>query len=171
MIISLIAAMSSNRIIGLNNRLPWELPADLEHFRRLTRHKPFIMGRKSYESPDRLLSDTRNIILSKQSSLSLCHNCELSGNLADALGRVRESEEVFVLGGESVFRQVLPVASKIYLTEVEAIVEGDAVFPEMDQSQWKLTREMYRERDRDNQYNLYFREFSRVGHPTTKPNI
>jgi dihydrofolate reductase len=160
--ISLVAAMSSNRIIGRNNRLPWQLPADLEHFKHLTRNKPFIMGRKSYESPDRLLSDSRNIILSRQSSLSLCHNCELSGNLDDALARIRESEEVFVLGGESVFRQALPVASKIYLTEVEAIIEGDAIFPEIDNSLWKLTRETYRERDQNNPYNLCFKEFIRM---------
>jgi dihydrofolate reductase len=162
MMISLIAAMSSNRIIGRNNRLPWQLPADLEHFKRLTQNKPFIMGRKSYDSPDRLLSDSRNIILSRQSSLSLCHNCELSGNLADALARVRESEEVFILGGESVFRQALPMASKIYLTEVEAIIEGDAIFPEIDKSLWKLTRENYRNRDQNNPYNLYFKEFIRM---------
>jgi dihydrofolate reductase len=162
MVISLIAAMSSNRIIGHNNRLPWQLPADLEHFKDLTRHKPFIMGRRSYESPDRLLSDSRNIILSKQSSLSLCDQCELAGNLDDALGRVRESSEVFVLGGESVFRQVLPMATKIYLTEVEAILEGDAIFPEIDPSLWKLTREEFREWDRYNRFNLYFREYTRV---------
>lgn len=170
MVISLIAAMSSNRIIGRNNRLPWQLPADLEYFKELTRHKPFIMGRKSYESPDRLLSDYRNIILSKQSSLSLFPNCELAGNLDDALERVRESKEVFVLGGESVFRQVLPMASKIYLTIVKAIIEGDAIFPEIDPSLWKLTTEEYRERDHHNRFNLYFREYTRTGPGANDPS-
>ena len=159
--ISLIAAISSNRIIGRDNRLPWHLPADLEHFHGLTRHKPFIMGRKSYESPDRLLSDYRNVILSRKSSISLCPNCELAGSLDEALGRFRESEEVFVLGGESVFRQALTKASRIYLTEVEAIIEGDASFPEIDQALWKPIREEYRERDQNNQYNLYFKEYVR----------
>ena len=161
MMISLIAAISSNRTIGCDNKLPWHLPADQEHFHRLTRNKPFVMGRKSYESPDRLLSDSRNVILSRKSSISLCPNCELAGSLEDALGRFRESEEVFVWGGESVFRQALAKASRIYLTEIEAVIEGDSFFPEIDPFLWKPIREMYRERDQNNRYNMYFREYVR----------
>jgi len=128
MIISIIAAMDEDRIIGRGNRLPWHLPVDLKRFRMLTLGHPIIMGRKTYESIGKPLDGRKNIVITRQAGYQ-AKGCIVVHELRSAFEACGDVEEAFVLGGETLFRDVLPVADKVYLTVVRTRVEGDARFP------------------------------------------
>ncbi len=157
----MIAAMSENRVIGLNNRLPWHMPADWDHFHEITHDKPFIMGRNSYEAPDKLLSTRRSIILTKHDLDDLCKRCHQADSIEKALAMLKEEPEIFILGGQHVFEQFLPLAIYMYLTIIHARVEGDAFFPDFNTDEWEMTRNDFREKDPDNPYDYSFREYRR----------
>lgn len=159
--ISLIAALSENRVIGIHNRLPWKMPADHRHFHKITQGHPFIMGRLSYLSEDRLLSTERNIILSHHTNDPLCANCERAESLGEALSILGRYRDIFVLGGGQVFRQSLSIANYMYLTIIHTQIEGDAFFPEFDTRQWKLVSESHHSNDAENPYDYSFVEYSR----------
>ena len=139
--ISLIAAVAGNRVIGKDNQLLWHLPEDMRHFRETTRGKPVIMGRKTWESlPDsfRPLPGRRNIVVSHNPAYQAA-GAILAGSLEEAVreaGRSGLPSEVFVIGGEALYRQALPLASRLYLTEIEEVFEGDAFFPEVVPDDW-----------------------------------
>jgi dihydrofolate reductase len=128
MIISIIAAMDENRVIGRGNRLPWHLPVDLKRFRRLTLDHPIIMGRKTYESIGRPLDGRKNIVITRQAGY-LAEGCVVVHDLRSAFDACGAADEVFVLGGETLFHDVMPKVDRVYLTVVRTRVEGDAVFP------------------------------------------
>jgi len=128
MIISIIAAMDENRVIGRGNRLPWHLPVDLKRLRRLTLGHPIIMGRKTYESIGKPLDGRKNIVITRQAGY-LAEGCIVVHDLRSAFNACEAADEVFVLGGETLFRDVMPLADKVYLTVVRTRVEGDARFP------------------------------------------
>jgi dihydrofolate reductase len=134
--ISLIAALSRNRVIGLENRLPWRLPEDLKRFKELTMGHPVLMGRKTAESIGKPLPGRLNLVVSR-TGLSL----------KEAIDRARESgtDELFVIGGEQIYRQTLPLADRLYLTLVDSEVEGDAFFPEWDAGAFRETAREKRE--------------------------
>ena len=139
MILSLVAAVSDNNVIGKDGTLPWRLPDDLKHFHDLTVGHPVIMGRKTYESiPEehRPLPDRTNIILTRQDidvpGCVVVHSFEEALRMSD--GRM---EEIFVIGGAEVYRQALPLAQRIYLTRVHANVDGDAFFPDVSWDEWR----------------------------------
>lgn len=159
--VSLIAAMSLNRVIGLDNHLVWDLPADWENFRRVTEGHVFIMGRKSYEAEDALISDRYNLILSRQKNLELGEKCEQVLSLEQALAQSREEEEVFILGGASIFEQALPFADYIYLTIVHDFFEGDAYFPEVDWRNWRLTKSHLHQKDERHAHFFAMNEYER----------
>ena len=159
--ISLIAAMSENRVIGKNNKLPWKLPADHAHFRKITRGRPFIMGRKSYLSEDQLLSDKLSIILTHHTTDYLPQNCLRAESLGEALSILTEEKEIFILGGGEVFRQSLSIANHIYLTLIHAHIQGDTYFPEIDDLQWKLVKSDFHKKDNRNHYDYSFQEYVR----------
>jgi dihydrofolate reductase len=128
MIISIIAAMDENRVIGRGNRLPWHLPVDLRRFRMLTLGHPIIMGRKTYESIGHPLDGRKNIVITRQAAY--CANgCIVVHDLQSAFEACGDVEEAFVLGGETLFRDTLPIADKVYLTVVKTRVAGDVKFP------------------------------------------
>lgn len=160
--ISLIVARTLNKVIGKNNAMPWSLPADLEWFRENTLNKPIIMGRKTYESIGRLLPKRPNIILSR-SELSVdgaywAENFEQAVSLAKQFAN---SEEIMVIGGGELFKQVMPLADKLYLTEIQADIEGDTFF-EFSQTEWKLVRESWSEINNKNQYCCHFQVLERI---------
>jgi len=129
-IISLIVALSKNRAIGVENRLPWHLPEDLKRFRALTRGHPVIMGRKTFESIGRLLPERQNVIVTRQADYRVA-GADVVHSLEEALRLARaDSGEIFVIGGGEIYRQALQMADRIYLTWVDVDVEGDAFFPE-----------------------------------------
>ena len=139
MIISLIAALASNRAIGRDNQLLWHLPEDMRHFRETTRGKPVIMGRKTWESlPEafRPLPGRHNIVVSRDPDYQAA-GATLAGSLADALGQAADVEEVFVIGGGELYSQALPLASRLYLTEIEQDFDGDVFFPEVQPQDWE----------------------------------
>ena len=130
MIVTIIAAMSRNRVIGAAGRIPWHLPEDLRRFRELTTGHPVIMGRKTFEAIGRPLPGRENIVLSRRRGYAPA-GCRPAATLAEALRLAEPADEVFIGGGSDVYRQALPLARRIYLTIVDLEVPGDALFPEI----------------------------------------
>lgn len=139
--LSLIAAMADNRVIGIENRLPWRLPADLQHFKRLTMGKPIIMGRRTWESLPGLLPGRTHVVVTRNNDY-IADGAVVVHSLEEALARYEDAPEIMLVGGADLYRQGLPLASRLYLTEVHIAPEGDAFFPDYDRSQW---REVQRE--------------------------
>lgn len=135
MIISLIVAMSENRVIGIDNSLPWHLPGDLKWFKRNTVGKTVIMGRKTYESIGRPLPERRNVVISRNPDYQ-APGCDVVPGLEQALALVEPDGEAMIMGGASLYEQTLPRADRLYLTLVHAQVDGDAWFPEVHFDQW-----------------------------------
>jgi dihydrofolate reductase len=153
--LSIIAAMAANRVIGRDNRLPWHLPADLKHFRRLTIGKPILMGRKTWESLGRPLPERTNIVVTRAADYA-APGCVVVHSLEAALRAAAHHPEVMVIGGAELYRQVLPQARRIYLTEVHAGFEGDAYFPELEQGAWREVERVDHEPDARNTHAYSF---------------
>jgi dihydrofolate reductase len=137
--LALIAAVAGNRVIGNDNKLLWHIPEDMRHFRETTRGKPVIMGRKTWESlPDsfRPLPGRLNIVVSRNRAYR-AEGAELAASLDEAVARAGAVGEVFVIGGAELYRQAMPIAGKLYITEIEADFVGDAVFPEINGTEWR----------------------------------
>lgn len=134
--ISLIVAMSRNRVIGRDHRLPWHLPADLRRFKQLTMGHAIVMGHQTYKSIDRLLPGRTTVIVTRNPALRV-PGALIAHSLEEALRACARDEEVFVIGGEQIFRLALPLAHRIYLTIVEAEFEGDTFMPEIDLTAWR----------------------------------
>jgi dihydrofolate reductase len=136
--ISLVVAAARNNVIGKGNALPWDLPNDLKHFREVTSGHAVIMGRKTFESIGRPLPKRRNIVITRQADYAPA-GVEVVGSLEAAIAAVPAGEEAFVIGGGEIFKQALPMADRVYLTRVEADVEGDAFFPALEPEEWRET--------------------------------
>ena len=161
--ISLIAAMSTNRAIGLNNKLPWpHIPADWQNLERVTANKKMIMGRKSYDSPDRVWSRMGNVVISRQSDYVLDAGFELANSLESAIEMVHGVEEVFILGGEEIFKQSMAIADCIHLTLVHGEFEGDAFFPAIDPQVFKVVSQIDHSADALNPLNYSFLVYERI---------
>ncbi len=131
--VSLIAALAQNRVIGIDNRLPWKLPEDLAHFKALTLGYPILMGRKTFESLGRPLPGRRNIVITRNENYQP-PGCEIAASIPAALALCADVEEIFFIGGAALYAQVLPLADRLYLTEVQIEAAGDAWFPEFDRA-------------------------------------
>lgn len=160
--IAAIAAMSENRVIGQNNRLPWSLPKDWENFRRVTEGKAYLMGRMSYITEDALISDYRNVILTSKTDLEVCKHCELASSIEEAFELLKNEDTFFILGGSSVYEQTLERANYLYLTIVHAEIEGDAYFPEINWDNWELVESVKHEKDAQHAYAFSLNEYKRV---------
>ncbi|GAW66889.1 dihydrofolate reductase [Geoanaerobacter pelophilus] len=141
MIISTIAAMSDNRVIGAGGRLPWDIPSDLTRFRSITMGHAVIMGRKTYESIGQPLIGRRNIVLTRRGSQ--IEGCEIARNLHAAIAAAEGEEEVFICGGGEVFEEALPLCQRVYLTIVHGNYQGDVLFPELPAGFVELHREEF----------------------------
>lgn len=130
MLVSMIAALSRNRVIGAHGGIPWKLPADLRRFQELTLGHPLIMGRKTFESIGRPLPGRSNIIVTRQQAYRAT-GCLVAGSLESALLLAEPAEEVFICGGGELYEQALPLAGKLYLTVLEQDFSGDTLFPEI----------------------------------------
>lgn len=152
MIISLIAAMSENRVIGINNRLPWKLPADMKWFKEKTMGKPIIMGRKTYESfGSKPLPGRQNIIITNNQDYST-EGATVVHTIDEALKVAEPKEEIMIIGGASFYEQMLPMANRFYLTIVHSNFDGDTSFPPFDINQWT---QVYREDHVADEINPY----------------
>ena len=140
MLISIIVAVSENGAIGKDNELIWRLPDDLKRFKSITLGHPMIMGRKTYDSIGRPLPGRTSIVISRNLSLSI-EGVLLVHDLEEAIEKARltGTDEVFIIGGGNVYQQALPIADKIYLTEVHTVVEGDTFFKITKKDDWKET--------------------------------
>ena len=132
---SLVVAMARNRVIGRDNALPWRLPADLAHFKKVTLGHPVVMGRRTYESIGRPLPGRKNIVVTRNTSFQ-APGCTVVASLNEAWKAAGDAAEVCVIGGTSLFEETLSVADVIHLTEVEADVTGDTYFPRFDRGEW-----------------------------------
>ncbi|MBY5984216.1 dihydrofolate reductase [Halomonas sp. DP5Y7-2] len=135
--VAMIAAMSRNRVIGVDNQLPWYLPEDLKFFKRMTQAKPLVMGRKTFESIGRPLPNRLNIVVTRDKTFAhdgvrVCHDLASAIALADQQATIEAAEEIMVMGGAQIYAQAMPLASRLYLTEVDIEIEGDAFFPALD---------------------------------------
>jgi dihydrofolate reductase len=152
-----MVAMASNGVIGRENRLPWRLPEDLRYFKRTTLGKPVIMGRKTFESIGRPLPGRPNIVVSRSvdwsaPGVTVADSMESALDSARALAAVSGAEELMVIGGAQIYAAALPLASRLYVTEVHAAVAGDTWFPPVNPAEW---REIAREEHAATADNLY----------------
>lgn len=154
MSLSLIVAMTKNRVIGKDNQMPWHLPADLAWFRQNTTGKPVIMGRKTFESIGRPLPKRTNIVLSRQ---PFEHDGVIwKDSLESAVDFVRDSEEIMLIGGGQLFNEYLSKADRLYLTEIQTELDGDTFFPSINWDEWHIEFEQYRPADAQNPYDCRF---------------
>ena len=152
MIISLIAAIGKNNVIGVDNKLPWKLSADLKRFKAITSGKPVIMGRKTFESIGRPLPNRKNIIITGDKNYN-ADGCVVVHSSEEALNSAKGSEEIMIIGGEQIFREFLPKANRMYLTIIDKDFEGDAYFPKYNEDEWQ---EVSREENNDGGMNYSF---------------
>lgn len=139
MSLSIIAAMSVNRVIGINNTIPWKLPEDLKYFKNLTLGKSIIMGRKTFDSIGRALPSRENIVVTQQQNYQ-AQGVKVAHSLQKAI-ELAENPEIFIIGGAEIYKQSLPLVETIYLTLIEKFFDGDAYFPKLDPKIWQLVKE------------------------------
>lgn len=162
MIISAIVAMSQNRVIGKENKIPWHLPADLKYFKKTTLNHHIILGRKCYESIGRPLPHRTNIIITR-SKIFKAEGCVIVHSIKEGLdyARNRDETEVFIAGGGEIYQQSIHLWDKLYLTEVEIEVSGDVFFPKIDNNQWIINKEKCYLMDEKNPSNYTFKIYER----------
>ena len=158
MIISLIAAIGKNNVIGVDNKLPWKLSADLKRFRQITSGKPVIMGRKTFESIGKPLPNRINIILTRDENYK-AQGCVVVHSAEEALDAAKDNEEIMIIGGEQIFKEFLPVSNKMYITFIDKEFEGDSYFPEYNKNEWKGT---FREDHNEGGLKYSFVDFERI---------
>ncbi len=160
--ISLLLAMDRNHVIGLNNDLPWRLPKDLRFFKEKTTGNTIVMGRKTYDSMGGALPNRRNVIITN-SEKSFPENVDVVHNLESIREWDKENpgEEVFVIGGGNIFKQILPFADRMYITWIDHDFDGDTYFPEFSELDWSLTSKRKGEKNETNPYNYYFLQYDR----------
>lgn len=151
--------MDKNRAIGKNNKLPWNLPKDLEYFKKTTLGYPVIMGYKTYCSLPKALPKRRNIVLHIE-PIKL-PGCEVVCSINEVFERLSNESEVFVIGGATVYKQFLPYASELYVTLIDEIFEADTFFPEIDFSDWQLVSSIQGIKDEKNIYDYFFNVYKR----------
>lgn len=161
MIISLISGMGHDRVIGIENRLPWKLPADMKWFREQTMGKPIVMGRKTFESfGAKPLPGRTNIIITGDISYK-ANDCIVVHNIDDAIKAADNTEEIMIIGGASFYEQMLPRADRMYLTEIHETFQGDSWFPAYDESDWHETKRIDCAADEKNRYDYSFVVYER----------
>lgn len=165
MIQSLVVAAASNHAIGKAGALPWQLPADLRHFKNITWGLPIIMGRKTYASLTGPLPGRTNIVLTRSKDWTPGHEqVHVVASPEEALQKARSvfANEVMIIGGGEIYSIFLPTASRIYLTRVEAEPEADTFFPALDANEWRLRQQLRQEADAKNAYNYRFEIWERI---------
>ena len=162
MIISLIVAVGKNNVIGTEGKLPWRLPADLKHFKKLTEGHSIIMGRKTHESIGRALPGRRNIVITRNPDFR-ADGIEVAHSLEEAIkmSKAAFDTEVFVIGGGEIYKMAMPLADRIYFSRVHTSVAGDAFFPEIDLAEWAETSRETHQSDEKNQYPYSFIVYER----------
>lgn len=163
MIISLIAAMANRNVIGLHNRMPWHMPADLAWFKRNTLHKPIIMGRKTFESIGRPLPSRHNIVISRHANdAPKDSGVTWVDSLENAFKAAGDVSEVMIIGGGNLFHQALRFADRLYLTQIDSDIDGDTFFPDYHRYHWHCDFSENHPADEANPYPYQFSILQRV---------
>lgn len=160
--ISFMLAMDRNRVIGLNNDLPWHLPKDFRFFKERTSGHTVIMGRKTYDSLDGALPNRKNVVVTRK-NMTFPEDVEIITDLKKIpeWNKSNPNEELFVIGGGNIFEQVLPYADRMYITFIDETFDGDAFFPEFNEEEWNITSREKGEKDDKNPYDYYFLQYDR----------
>lgn len=158
--LSIIVAMDTNRVIGHNNQLPWHLPADLQHVKKLTLNHSIVMGRKNYESIGRPLPKRRNIILSRSNYAA--SGCEIANSVEEVFEMCKNEDEVFIFGGEEIYKLFLPYVDKMYITLIHRKFDGDTYFPQVDMNEWREISNKEGIVDDKNVYKHTFRIYQKL---------
>jgi len=166
--ISIIAAVAENGVIGDKNQLLWHIPEDLKHFKAVTSGHPVVMGRKTYESLGRPLPNRTNIVITRQ-ELEI-EGCCVVHSLEEALAPFPADEEVFVIGGAELYAQALPLAGRFYLTRVHRAYEGDTRFPAWNPAEWRLVACEARNCGEKYPYPFTFETYERRKDPAGTPD-
>ena len=163
MLISLVVAASSNKVIGKNNQLPWRLPNDLKFFKNTTWAMPVIMGRKTFESMGKPLTGRTNIVITRQTGWA-ANDVKVAQSLDEAIAIAADTDakEAFVIGGGEIFNQCLPLAHKIYFTRVHANIDGDVFFPQINEKEWKPVSKLDFEADEKHAFAYSFEVWEKV---------
>ena len=149
--ISMIVAMSKNRVIGKDNVMPWHLSDDLKNFKKITMGKTIIMGRRTYDSIGKALPGRKNVILSRSLKDK---DILVFDNLENALVDVGNEEEIFIIGGQDIYSQTINKANKLYLTTINDEIEGDKFFPDFDNSNWDIVDTKYYKKNKDSTHDF-----------------
>ena len=164
--ITCIAALSTRRVIGVNGELPWRLPKDLQTFKRLTLNKPILMGRKTFESIGRPLPKRENMVLSR-SKVSI-PGVQTFTELSSAIEYVPSGKELMVIGGGEIYRQCLPIATRLYLSVIEGDFKGDAYFPVLEERDWVVTEVEHFSKDENNAHDFTLYTLCKSGTQVTQ---
>jgi dihydrofolate reductase len=159
--VSLIAAMDRNRVIGLENHLPWHLPVDLKWFKKNTMGKVVVMGRKTFESIGRPLPGRINMILTRDKSYQ-ADGCVVVHTIEEIFAEIGDEQEVMIIGGGQLFEQLLSRANRLYLTRIDAEFEGDSYFPLLNPEQWRVIWREEIDSSEDNPYGVQFLIVERI---------
>lgn len=158
--LSIIVAFDINRLIGKNNQLPWHLPADLKHFKSITMGGHMIMGRKTFDSIGKPLPGRTSIIITRQKNYTQ-PGCLVVHSLDEALEICKNQEEVFIIGGAQIFECTMPIADRLYITQIQNKFEGDTYFPEISEDLWKATSLEENKADEKNNWDYNFITYER----------
>ncbi len=160
--ISLIAAMANDHSIGKENRMPWHLPADLKHFKKITLNKPVIMGRRTFESLGKALPDRTNIVVTQQENF-IAPNCVIVHSLKDAIKAAGNADETMIIGGGQLYQEAIKIADRMYLTFIDLNTQGDTFFPKWNEDEWReISRETH-QKDAVNTYDYQFVVLEKIG--------
>ncbi len=160
--ISLLVAMDRNQLIGKNNDLPWRLPADLAYFKRVTMGHTIIMGRKTYDSIGRPLPGRENIIVTRDTSYK-AEGCKVIHSIEEIVKMNQQTDqELFVIGGAEIFKEILPHSDRLYITEINKEFEGDTYFPAFEKDKWKVTSREQGIKDEKNPYDYTFLVYEKI---------
>ncbi len=157
--LAIIVAMTPQGLIGKDNQIPWHLPADLKRFKNITMGHPIIMGRKTFESLPKILPGRLHIVLTRNKEYSAA-GCEVANNWGHVARLVKN--QGFVIGGADIYRNALTITKRLYITVVQANLEGDVYFPEWNKAEWKEIEREFRTKDDKNNYDLEYIQYERI---------
>lgn len=161
--LSIIVAKAKNNVIGKDNQLIWHLPNDLKRFKKLTTGHTIIMGRKTFESLGRILPNRKHVILSKNKEFNIDNeNVEIVNDILELKQYIDSNEESFVIGGAMIYKLLMPMSNKMYITEISKEFDGDAFFPEIDMNEWKVTNREFIPKENENDFEYSYVTYERV---------
>ena len=161
--LSIIVAISDNNVIGKDNKLLWHIPEDMKRFKRLTTGHVIIMGRKTFESLPNILPNRKHIVLTRDTSYKVNNeNVEIVNDIDEIEKYINDKEEHFVIGGAIIYSQLLKKSSKIYMTKVHKVYEGDAYFPKLSEEEWKIIEEEKGINNEENPYDYDFITYVKI---------